>query len=153
MSLALYPLAAAAGGLIGIVGHELVHALAAAALRLPFGFGRQGVTPYVAFRTETRLQSEIVRKAPLAVGAVALLFMFNWFEPTVGWYAVGGAVLAMVGASREDLFWDAADQGPVVANRRATRPSRGSTALSERRRCRLPAKRAQIRRRKSRTRP
>jgi hypothetical protein len=153
MSLALYPLAAAVGTLIGIVAHEFVHALAAAALRLPFGFGRQGVTPYVAFRTHTRLQSEIVRKAPIAVGSVALLLMFKWFEPTLGWYVVGGAVLAMVGASREDLFWDAADQGPVVANRRATRRRRRSTGVSERRRCRLPAKRAQMRRRKNRTRP
>jgi len=150
-------IAAAGGALVGSILHEMTHAIVAVAFGVLNGFGWEGGLaggPYVEYNAETRWQSEAVRKAPLAVGIAALVGLILIYETlTLPWIAGAGATLMLLQGSPEDLFWDAADQGPIVANRRATRPKRPSQRLSQRRRSRLPAKRASARRSDGRQRP
>ncbi|UXF50990.1 MAG: hypothetical protein HQRvContig04_15 [Haloquadratum phage sp.] len=106
--------AAAGGGLIGSILHELTHAAVAAAFGVLDGFGwRGGIAggPYVDFEPDTRWQSEAVRKAPLALGVVALIGLFAVYErPTLPWIAAAGATLMMLKTSPEDLFVEAAER-------------------------------------------
>jgi len=113
MSLLAYPLAAMAGGLVGTVAHESLHALVAAIVGRVHGVGWQGGLaggPYVDFETAGRWRSEAVRKAPLAVGLVAGIVVASRFEPTAAWVAAVGAVAGLLWTSPEDLFADAAEQ-------------------------------------------
>lgn len=114
MSLALYPLAAAAGAVAGTVLHEATHAAVAAAFGVLDGAGWQGGLaggPYVDFAPETRVQSEAVRKAPLGVGLIALVGVVIAYEaPTLPWVAAAAAAVALLWSSPEDLFLDAARQ-------------------------------------------
>jgi len=113
MSLALYPLAAMAGGLVGTVAHESLHALVAVVVGRVHAVGWQGGLaggPYVDFETDSRWRSEAVRKAPLAVGLVAGIVVASRFKPTPVWVAAAGAVAGLLWTSPEDLFADAAEQ-------------------------------------------
>jgi len=114
MTLALYPLAAAAGAVAGALLHEAAHAIVAAAFGVLNGFGWQGGLaggPYVDFAPETRIQSEAVRKAPLALGVVALVLLVTGYDgPTLRWVAAAGATIALLWSSPEDLFLDSARQ-------------------------------------------
>jgi hypothetical protein len=113
MSLLAYPLAAMAGGLVGTVAHESLHALIAAIVGRVEAVGWQGGLgggPYVDFETAGRWRSEAVRKAPLAVGLVAGIVVASRFEPTPSWVAALGVVWGLLWTSPEDLFADAAEQ-------------------------------------------
>ncbi|WPH59265.1 hypothetical protein AFNJKBDN_CDS0048 [Halorubrum virus V_ICIS4] len=112
MSLALYPLAAACGAVVGSFVHESTHAAVAAACGVLDGYGWQGGLaggPYVDFEPETRWQSEAVRKAPLSLGLVALAALIVAYPgPTLPWVAAAGAVAGLLWTSPQDLFVDAA---------------------------------------------
>jgi hypothetical protein len=114
MSLALYPLAAATGAIIGVAVHEATHAVVAAAFGVLDGAGWEGGLagrPYVDFAPETRWQSEAVRKAPLVVGIVALVALVVAYPgPTLPWVAAAGAVAGLLWTSPEDLFVAAAER-------------------------------------------
>ena len=114
MSLYLYPLAAAAGALVGSVVHESIHAGAAWALGELEAVGWQGGVaggPCVDYRVATRWRSEVVRKAPLVAGVVALAHVVLPYEaPTLPWVAAAAATLGLLWTSPEDLFVEAAQQ-------------------------------------------
>jgi hypothetical protein len=114
MSLALYPLAAAAGAVVGTAVHEAAHAAVAAAFGVLDGFGWQGGLtggPYVDFAPDTRWQSEAVRKAPLALGVLALAALIAAYPgPTLPWVAAAGAVAGLLWTSPADLFVGAAQR-------------------------------------------
>jgi hypothetical protein len=116
MSLALYPLAAAAGAVVGTAVHEATHAAVAAAFGVLDGAGWQGGLtggPYVEFAPETRWQSEAVRKAPLVLGLISVFVLLGTYPgPSVLWVAAGGATGGLLWASPEDLFTEAAQQSP-----------------------------------------
>ena len=116
MSLFLYPLAAAAGALVGSAVHEASHAVVAAAFGVLDGAGWQGGVaggPYVDFRPETRLQSEAVRKAPLAVGVVGLGALVAAYDgASVAWVGAAAAVVSVLRLSPEDLSIRRARQSP-----------------------------------------
>ena len=116
MSLLAYPLAAMAGGLVGTVAHESLHALTAAVVGRVKAVGWQGGLtggPYVDFEARSRWRSEAVRKAPLAVGLVAGIVVASRFEPTPRWLAALGVVWGLLWTSPEDLFADAATREEV----------------------------------------
>ena len=114
MSVLVYPLAAMAGGVLGIVAHESIHLLLARALGEVIGVGWVGGLaggPCVDYRVASRWRSEVVRKGPLAaglLGAIALALSFDGV--TVTWIVAAGAVAGLLWTSPEDLFVDAADQ-------------------------------------------
>lgn len=114
MSLALYPLAAAAGAVVGTAVHEATHAAVAAAFGVLDGYGWQGGLaggPYVDFAPETRAQSELVRKAPLALGLVALVALVVAYPgPTLPWVTAAGGVAGLLWTSPADLFVEAAQR-------------------------------------------
>jgi len=108
-----YAAAAMAGGLVGTVAHESLHALVATAVGRVHGVGWQGGLaggPYVDFEAVGRWRSEAVRKAPLVAGLVAGIVVASRFEPTPAWVAAAGAVAGLLWTSPEDLFADAAEQ-------------------------------------------
>jgi hypothetical protein len=108
VSLALVPLTAAAGLLVGAVAHESTHAVAALALGQLDAVGWQGGLaggPYVDFRAPTRLRSEIIRKAPLALGLVAAASAVVGFEAlTLAWLFHAGLAVGLLWTSPGDLF-------------------------------------------------
>lgn len=114
MTLALYPLAAAAGAIVGTAVHEATHAAVAAAFGVLDGYGWQGGLaggPYVEFAPETRLQSEAVRKAPLALGVGALAALVAAYPgPTLAWVTAAGTVAGLLWTSPADLFVEAAQR-------------------------------------------
>ena len=114
MSIYLYPLAAAVGGLVGTIVHEATHAVAAHALGELRGVGWQGGLaggPYVDYHTPSRWRSEVIRKLPLALGvAAAIVLALAYDGVTVAWLTAAGAVAGLLWASPEDLFLDAAEQ-------------------------------------------
>lgn len=107
MSLALYPLAAMAGGLVGTIAHEMTHAVAAIALGELVGAGWQGGLaggPFVDFRAPTRLRSEAIRKAPLVVGLLAgIALVVAYRGPSLAWVGASGVVAGLLWTSPEDL--------------------------------------------------
>jgi len=115
-----YAAAAMAGGLVGTLAHESLHALVAAVVGRLHGVGWQGGLaggPYVDFEAAGRWRSEAVRKAPLVVGVVAGIVVASRFEPTPAWVAAAGAVAGLLWTSPEDLFVSAADQNdPTEVN-------------------------------------
>ena len=114
MNILVYPLAAMAGGVIGVVAHESIHYALARALGEVIGVGWVGGLaggPYVDYRVPSRWRSEVVRKGPLAaglLGAVALALSFDGLS--LPWIVGAGAVAGLLWTSPEDLFVDAADQ-------------------------------------------
>jgi hypothetical protein len=108
MSLALVPLTAAAGMLVGALAHEATHAAAAVALGELEGVGWAGGLaggPYVDFRAPTRLRSEVIRKAPLALGTAAAASAVLAFEAiTLPWLFQASLAVGLVWASPADLF-------------------------------------------------
>lgn len=113
MSLALVPLAVAGGFLVGAAVHEATHAVVAAAFGVLDGVGWQGGIaggPYVDFQPESRFQSELVRKAPLALGCVALVALVASYRLTLPWAAAAGVTAGLLWSSPQDLFVDAARQ-------------------------------------------
>ena len=112
MNLLWYPIAAMGGVLVGTIAHEMTHALAAHALGELQGVGWQGGIaggPYVDFRVESRWRSEVVRKSPLALGALLLALVVVTYEaPTIAWVFAATMALGMLAASPEDLFVDRA---------------------------------------------
>lgn len=112
MSLAYYPLAAAAGAVVGSITHEATHAAVAAAFGVLDGVGWQGGIaggPFVDFAPESRAQSEAVRKAPLGLGLVALAALVVAYPgPTLPWVAAAGATAGLLWTSPADLLVDAA---------------------------------------------
>jgi hypothetical protein len=108
MSLALVPLTAAAGMLVGALAHEAAHAAAAIALGELEAVGWAGGLaggPYVDFRAPTRLRSEIVRKAPLALGTVAAASAVVGFEAvTLPWLFQAALAVGLLWSSPADLF-------------------------------------------------
>jgi len=106
--LALVPLTAAAGMLVGAVAHETAHAAAALVLgeleAVGWGGGLAG-GPYVDFRAPTRLRSEVIRKAPLALGTVAAASAVVGFEAiTLPWLFQAALAVGLLQASPADLF-------------------------------------------------
>ena len=108
MSLALVPLTAAAGMLVGALAHESAHAAAAVALGELEDVGWAGGLaggPYVDFRAPTRLRSEIIRKAPLALGVLAAATAVVGFETiTLGWLFHAALAVGLLWSSPADLF-------------------------------------------------
>ena len=108
MSLALVPLTAAAGMLVGALAHETTHAAAALVLGELEAVGWAGGVaggPYVDFRAPTRLRSEIIRKAPLALGVVAAASVVVGFETiTLGWLFHAALAVGLLWSSPADLF-------------------------------------------------
>jgi len=108
VSLALVPLTAAAGMLVGAVAHESTHAAAAIALGELEAVGWAGGLaggPYVDFRAPTRLRSEVIRKAPLALGLVAAATAVVGFEGvTLAWLFHAALAIGLLWSSPADLF-------------------------------------------------
>jgi len=97
-----------AGGILGALAHETTHAVAALALGQLDAVGWQvGVAggPYVDFRAPTRLRSEIIRKAPLALGLVAAATAVVGFEAlTLPWLFHAALAVGLLWTSPADLF-------------------------------------------------
>jgi len=108
VSLALVPLTAAAGMLVGALAHETTHAAAALVLGELEAVGWAGGVaggPYVDFRAPTRLRSEIIRKAPLALGVVAAASAVVGFEAiTLPWLFHASLAVGVLWSSPADLF-------------------------------------------------
>jgi len=108
VSLTLVPLTAAAGMLVGALAHESTHAAAALVLGDVEAVGWSGGVaggPYVDFRTPTRWRSEVIRKAPLALGIVAAAIAVVGFEAiTLRWLFHAGYAVGLLWSSPADLF-------------------------------------------------
>jgi hypothetical protein len=108
VSLALVPLTAAAGMLVGAVAHETAHAAAALVLGELEDIGWSGGVaggPYVDFRAPTRLRSEVIRKAPLALGVVAATTAVVGFKTiTLPWLFQAALAVGLLWSSPADLF-------------------------------------------------
>jgi len=108
MSLALVPLTAAAGMLVGALVHETTHAAAAVALGELEAVGWAGGLaggPFVDFRAPTRLRSEVIRKAPLVLGLVAAATAVVGFEAvTLPWLFHAALAVGLLWTSPADLF-------------------------------------------------
>jgi hypothetical protein len=106
--LALIPLTAAAGVLVGALAHESAHAAAAVALGELETVGWAGGLaggPYVDFRAPTRLRSEVIRKAPLALGVLAATTAVVGFEGvTLAWLFQSSLAVGLLWSSPADLF-------------------------------------------------
>jgi len=106
--LALVPLTAAAGMLVGAIAHESTHAAAAVALGELEAIGWAGGLaggPYVEFRAPTRVRSEVIRKAPLALGLIAggaVAVGFNGV--TLPWLFQAALAVGLLWSSPADLF-------------------------------------------------
>jgi len=108
MSLALVPLTAAAGMLVGALAHETAHAAAALVVGELETVGWAGGLaggPYVDFRAPTRWRSEVVRKAPLALGILAATTAVVGFKAiTLPWLFQASLAVGLLWASPADLF-------------------------------------------------
>jgi hypothetical protein len=97
-----------AGAFVGAIAHELTHAVAAMVLAEEMTMGWQGGIdggPYVDFRAARRWRSEVIRKAPLALGIVALATAVVGFEVlTLAWLLHAGFALGLLSTSPQDLF-------------------------------------------------
>ena len=113
MSVLWYPLAAMAGGVVGAISHEAIHAAAAHALGELVAVGWHGGIaggPFVDFRTASRWRSEVVRKAPLAVGVlVAIVVLLSFDGISIPWIAAAGFAAGLLWTSPEDLFVERAE--------------------------------------------
>jgi len=102
------PLTAAAGLLVGALAHEATHAVAAVALGQLEAVGWAGGLaggPYVDFRAPTRLRSEVIRKAPLALGLGAAASAVVGFDAvTLPWLFQAALAVGLLQASPADLF-------------------------------------------------
>jgi hypothetical protein len=116
-----YPLAAMAGGVIGVAAHETIHYALAELLGEVVGAGWAGGLaggPFVDYRVPRSVggwRSETIRKGPLAAGiaaAIALAFAFDGV--TVPWLVGAGAVAGLLWTSPEDLFRSAAEQPEAI---------------------------------------
>jgi len=96
------------GGFVGALVHELTHAVAAIVLAEEMTMGWQGGIgggPYVDFRAASRWRSEVIRKAPLVVGIVALATAVVGFQVlTLAWLFHAGFALGLLWTSPADLF-------------------------------------------------
>lgn len=112
VALAAYPAVAVAGALVGVGVHEASHAAVAVAVGELEAVGWQGGLtggPFVEFRAPTRWHSETIRKAPLALGVVALVaVVVSYSGPTLWWVGLAAAALALLWTSPEDLSMRAA---------------------------------------------
>ena len=108
VALAAYPAVAVAGALVGVGVHEASHAAVAVAVGELEAVGWQGGAaggPFVDYRVATRWRSEVVRKAPLVAGVIALALVVVTYEaPTLPWVAAAAATLGLLWTSPEDLF-------------------------------------------------
>lgn len=107
LSLVAYPLAAMAGALVGTIAHEGIHAVLAIALGQLEGVGWQGGLaggPYVDFRAPTRARSEVIRKAPLAVGLGGAAVVVTSATLSVAWTFGAAVVAGLLWTSPADLF-------------------------------------------------
>lgn len=97
-----------AGAFLGALAHELTHAVAAMVLAEEMTMGWQGGIeggPYVDFRAGSRWRSEVIRKAPLALGILALATAVVGFEVlTLAWLLHAGFALGLLWTSPQDLF-------------------------------------------------
>jgi len=97
-----------AGGFVGALVHELTHAVAAIVLAEEMTMGWQGGIeggPYVDFRAASRWRSEVIRKAPLALGILALATAVVGFEVlTLAWLLHAGFAVGLLWTSPQDLF-------------------------------------------------
>jgi len=105
------------GALLGSVCHETVHAVAAVALGELVGVGWRGGLaggPFVDFRADRRWRSEVIRKAPLALGVVALAAtVVTYHGPSLSWVALAAAALGLVWSSPEDFSLERAEVAAV----------------------------------------
>ena len=112
MFLALVPLTAAAGMLVGALAHESAHAAAAVALGELEAVGWAGGLaggPYVDFRAPTRWRSEVIRKVPLVLGLLAAAAAVVGFEGvTLPWLFQAALAVGLLWTSPADLFIDEA---------------------------------------------
>jgi hypothetical protein len=119
MNLLLYPLAAVAGGVIGVLAHEALHYLAASVFGSVEAVGWQGGVlggPFVDFRAPRRLYSEAIRKAPLIAGVAATSVVVGMFDGvTVVWLLGAGIAAGLLWTSPEDLSLAAAEQPEAEA--------------------------------------
>lgn len=112
MNLVWYPLAAMGGGIVGVLAHELIHIAAAFAFDALEGVGWQGGLaggPYVDFRTDSRVASEIIRKAPILYGALAAVGALLTIEATPTWVFLAAVAAGLLWTSPEDLFLSRAE--------------------------------------------
>jgi len=97
-----------AGGILGALAHETTHAVAALALGQLDAVGWRGGLaggPYVDFRAGSGGRSEVIRKAPLALGILALATAVVGFEVlTLAWLLHAGFALGLLWTSPQDLF-------------------------------------------------
>lgn len=108
MTLALVPLTAAAGMLVGALAHETAHAAAALVLGELEAIGWAGGLaggPFVDFRAPTRWRSEVIRKAPLALGLLAAATAVVGFGAvTLPWLFHASLAVGLLWSSPADLF-------------------------------------------------
>jgi len=102
------PLTAAAGLLVGALAHETTHAAAALVLGQLDDIGWHGGLaggPYVDFRAPTRWRSEVIRKAPLALGVLAAAMAVVGFEAvTLPWLFHAALAVGLLWSSPADLL-------------------------------------------------
>lgn len=109
-----FPLSMMAGGLLGAIAHETAHAVMARLLGQLHGVGWQGgITggAFVEYSVDDRWRSEVVRKTPLVLGALALVGVALNARVTVTWVGAFGVSLGLLWTSPADMFIDAAKQG------------------------------------------
>jgi len=107
VSLVWFPLAAMAGGVVGTIGHEATHAVLAIALGELEGVGWAGGLaggPYVDFRAPTQWRSEVIRKAPLALGIGGAVVAIATAEASTTWLFGAGAAAGLLWTSPEDIW-------------------------------------------------
>jgi hypothetical protein len=94
--------------LVGAVAHETTHAVLALVLGELEAVGWAGGLaggPYVEFRAPTRGRSEVIRKAPLALGGLAAAAAVVGFEGvTIVWLFQAALAVGLLWSSPADLF-------------------------------------------------
>ena len=96
-----------AGGLVGTIAHESLHAVAAVTLGQLVGVGWVGGLaggPAVDYRAPTRVRDEIIRKLPLAAGVVVAVVVALDSGVTPGRVALGGVAAGLLWSSPADLW-------------------------------------------------
>lgn len=96
------------GGFVGVIIHEGVHAVLAIMLgrleNIGWDGGRWFGGPYVDFRAETRLRSEVIRKGPLVVGLLTAAVVVPAATYSIGWIFSAAVVAGLLRISPADLF-------------------------------------------------
>jgi len=101
-----------AGGVVGTIVHEGLHATAAVVLGELEAVGWRGSWatggPVVTYRAPTRVRDEIIRKLPIVAGALAVGVVALTTGVTLGRVALAGVASGLLWTSPADLWTDRA---------------------------------------------